>query len=104
MRCSSSKIKISGDTEGSLIKYYGHVFTVLLDRTFTLQTMSYFSDINTAARKINNDNANLFDGSFGELALLLLNTEVNIVMFGQRAYNVARQANSPALAAQKYVY
>jgi len=41
---------------------------------------------------------------FGELALLLPYTDLDIVMFGQRAYDIAQQAKPPALAAQKYVY
>jgi hypothetical protein len=48
--------------------------------------------------------ANLFGGSFGELALLLPNTDVDIVMFGQCAHNMAHRAHPPALAAQKYAY
>lgn len=48
--------------------------------------------------------ANPFDGSFGELALLLPNTDVDIMAFGQRVYDIAQQAKPPALAAQKYVY
>jgi hypothetical protein len=48
--------------------------------------------------------ANQFDGSFCELALLLPNTDVDIVMFGQHPYDIARQAKPPALAAKKYAY
>lgn len=46
---------------------------------------------------------NLFDGSFSELALLLPNTDVDIMMFGQRVYDITQHAKPPALAAQEYV-
>lgn len=45
-----------------------------------------------------------FDYSFGELALLLPNTDVDILMFGKCPYDIARQAEPHALAAQKYAY
>jgi len=38
---------------------------------------------------------------FGELALLLPNTDVDIVMFGRCPYDIACQAKPRALAAQK---
>jgi hypothetical protein len=47
---------------------------------------------------------NLPDHSFGELALLFPNTDIDIVMFGSSAYNVTRQARPSAIAAQKYAY
>ena len=46
----------------------------------------------------------LFDYSFGELALLLPNTDIDILMFGKCPYDIARQAEPHALAAQKYAY
>ena len=45
-----------------------------------------------------------FDYSFGELALLLPNTDIDIVMFGKCPYDIARQAKPHTLAAQKYAY
>jgi hypothetical protein len=47
---------------------------------------------------------NLPDHSFGELALLFPNTDIDIVMFGPPAYNLTRQAKPSAIAAQKYAY
>jgi hypothetical protein len=46
----------------------------------------------------------LFDYSFGELALLLPNTDIDIMMFGKCPYDIAHQAKPHALAAQKYAY
>jgi len=46
----------------------------------------------------------LFDHSFGELALLLPNTDIDILMFGKCPYDIARQAKPHALAVQKYAY
>jgi hypothetical protein len=46
----------------------------------------------------------LFDHRFGELALLLPNTDIDILMFGKCPYDIARQAKPHALAAQKYAY
>ena len=48
--------------------------------------------------------SHLFDYSFGELALLLPNTDIDILMFGKCPYDIARQAKPHALAAQKYAY
>ena len=48
--------------------------------------------------------SHLFDYSFGELALLLPNTDIDITMFGKCPYDIARQAKPHALAAQKYAY
>jgi len=45
-----------------------------------------------------------FDYSFGELALLLPNTDIDILMFGKCPYDIARQAKPRALAAQNYAY
>jgi hypothetical protein len=47
---------------------------------------------------------NLPDYSFGELALLFPNTDIDLVMFGSSAYNLTRQAKPSAIAAQKYAY
>ena len=44
------------------------------------------------------------DGSFGELALLFPNTDIDIVTFGQYPYDRAREAKPNALAAREYVY
>jgi hypothetical protein len=49
-------------------------------------------------------NINLPDHSFGELALLFPNTDINIVMFGSSAYNITHQAKPSTIAAQKYAY
>ena len=48
--------------------------------------------------------SHLFDYSFGELALLLPNTDIDILMFGKCPYDIAHQAKPHALAAQKYAY
>ena len=42
--------------------------------------------------------------SFGELALLLPNTDIDIIAFGQYPYDRARAAKPSSLAAQEYVY
>jgi hypothetical protein len=47
---------------------------------------------------------NLSGDSFGELALLFPNTDVDMVMFGASAYNLARQAKPSAIAARQYAY
>lgn len=47
---------------------------------------------------------NLPDHSFGELALLFPNTDIDIVMFGSSAHNVTLRAKPSAIAAQKYAY
>jgi hypothetical protein len=49
-------------------------------------------------------NSHLFDYSFGELALLLPNTDIDIMMFGKCPYDIACQAKPHSLAAQKYAY
>jgi hypothetical protein len=49
-------------------------------------------------------NSHLFDYSFGELALLLPNTDIDILMFGKCPYDIACQAKPHSLAAQKYAY
>ncbi|TDL17379.1 hypothetical protein BD410DRAFT_754422, partial [Rickenella mellea] len=41
---------------------------------------------------------------FGELALLLPNTDVELIMFGQRAYQLTTLAKPPALASRDYVF
>jgi len=45
-----------------------------------------------------------FDYSFGELTLLLPYTDIDILIFGKCPYDIASQAKSHALAAQKYAY
>ena len=44
------------------------------------------------------------DGSFGELALLFPNTDIDIIAFGQYPYDRAREAKPHAVAAREYVY
>ena len=44
------------------------------------------------------------DDSFGELALLFPNTDIDIIAFGQYPYDRAREAKPNALAAREYVY
>lgn len=44
------------------------------------------------------------DCSFGELALLFPNTDINIIAFGQYPYDRAREAKPHAVAAREYAY
>lgn len=44
------------------------------------------------------------DDSFGELALLFPDTDIDIIAFGQYPYDRARGAKPSALAAQEYAY
>jgi hypothetical protein len=44
------------------------------------------------------------DGSFGELALLFPNTDIDIIAFGQYPYDRAREAKPGTLAAREYAY
>jgi hypothetical protein len=46
----------------------------------------------------------LLDGSFGELALLFPNTDIDIIAFGQYSCDRAHEAKPRALAAREYVY
>ncbi|TDL14290.1 hypothetical protein BD410DRAFT_264185 [Rickenella mellea] len=41
---------------------------------------------------------------FGELALLLPNTDIELIMFGQRVYQLTTLAKPPALASREYVF
>lgn len=47
---------------------------------------------------------NMFYYSFGELALLFPNTDIDMVMYGSSAYKIVQRAKPPAIAARQYVY
>jgi hypothetical protein len=46
----------------------------------------------------------LFHLSFGELALLLPHTDIDMVVFGASAYKLGQEAKASSLAARQYVY
>jgi hypothetical protein len=45
-----------------------------------------------------------FDHSFGELALLLPNMEIDMVVFGASAYKLSQNAEPSSIAAREYAY
>jgi hypothetical protein len=48
--------------------------------------------------------ANIFNGSFGELCLLIPSTDIDIVVFGPSVYKISQNAKPSSIAARKYAY